>query len=198
MMFRFEGRDLTLLEPTFRELAATGPGRDLSVLCVPCSTGKEAYSYAILGLRAGLPIRVTGVDRQKAYVERAKTGRLIYHWRDREFEDAERFLTVEGPRLAKVRPEVLARCAFEPGDVVLGKLPAGPFDLVACRNLLGYFRSVPLVRALENLDSRVRKGGVLLLDPFVLESPGLADAPRWLREHGYSRMDPEASFLRKA
>jgi chemotaxis protein methyltransferase CheR len=195
MMFRFEPRDLALLEPSFREVSRGGGP---SILCVPCSTGKEVFSYAILALRAGLEgVRVQGVDRQRAYVERARTGKLVYHWRDREFEDADRFLEARGPREAIVREAVLARCSFETGDLLAGALPAGPFDLVACRNLLGYFRGEALVRAISNLDARTRQGGLLLLDPFVLDDPALALAPRWLAARGYRRVDPRASFLAK-
>ena len=195
MMFRFEGKDLELLDPVLRRVAR---GAKADVLSVPCSTGKEVYSYAIVGLRAGLDVRVTGVDRQRAYVERARTGKLIYHWRDREFADAERWLEVDGPRAARVRPEVLARCTFATGDVIAGDLPAPAFDLVACRNLLGYFRGDALRRALANLAARVREGGVLFLDPYVLGDPQLAAAPRWLEEHGWRRLEASASYLVRA
>lgn len=194
MMFRFEEDDLARLAPSFRAVARDGT---VSVLCVPCSTGKEAYGYAIVGLRESLDVRVEACDIQAAYVARARTGRLVHHWRDREFADADRFLIAHGPTAAQVRPEVLARCHFETGDVLAGALPRGPFDLVACRNLLGYFRDEPLLTACRNLDARVRPGGLLLLDPFVLSAPHLAAAPRWLAERGYVRVDPKASFLEK-
>ncbi len=192
MMFRFEGRDRDLLATV---LASAARGPSLSALCVPCSTGKEVFSYAIVALRAGLDARLVGVDRQRAYIERARSGVLVHHWRDREFEDAARFLDEEGPRRARVRPEVLARCSFETGDVVQGALPAGPFDFVACRNLLGYFRGPILESALTHLAARVRAGGVLFLDPYVLEAPELALAPRWLEARGWLRLAPGASFL---
>lgn len=192
MMFRFEGRDLELLDPVLRRVAR---GSELRVLSVPCSTGKEVFSYAIVALRAKLDVHVTGVDRQRAYVERARTGALVYHWRDREFEDAERWLLSEGPRKARVCSEVLDRCSFEVGDVIAGQLPRGPFDLVASRNLLGYFRGDALRRALENLASRVRPGGVLFLDPYVLTDPQLAEAPKWLASRGWRPLEAGASFL---
>ena len=192
MMFRFDGRDLELLSSMLTRVAR---GPRLDVLCVPCSTGKEVFSYAIVALRAGLDARVVGVDRQRAYVERARTGELVYHWRDREFEDAPRWLISEGPKTALVRPEVLERCSFETGDVIAGVLPRGPFDLVACRNLLGYFRGDALRGALGHLAARVRPGGVLFLDPYVLHDDALAEAPRWLAEHGWRAIDEGASYL---
>ncbi|MFO0851069.1 MAG: CheR family methyltransferase [Gemmataceae bacterium] len=52
-------------------------GRPLRVLCVPCSTGEEAYSVALTLLDAGLPagsFRVDGVDVSGRAVAAAEAG----------------------------------------------------------------------------------------------------------------------------
>ena len=203
MMFRFEDDTLRLLEPTFRELA--GPTGDLDVLCVPCSSGKEVFSYAIIGLRAELNIFVRGVDRQDAYLKKARSGDLVYHFRDLEFDDSSRWLDRQGPTQISVKPEVLGRCLFSNGDVLEGTLPQGRYAFVACQNLLGYFQPEHALRALENLDSRVKPGGCLLLDPFVLDGkpefgkPELFHAVRgWLADKNYERVQAGACFLKKA
>lgn len=156
-------------------LAALPPGG--RVLSVPCSTGKEPFSIAVAALRAGRgDLAITGVDRQPAYVARARSGRLVAHHRDRG-ADAARWLVTDPDGRTRVAPEVLALCAFEVGDVLTGALPpAASFDLVSCRNLLGYFRGESLDLALDNVLARVRPGGVVLLDPFVADAPEMRQA----------------------
>jgi chemotaxis methyl-accepting protein methylase len=170
----------------------TGP---LSILSVPCSTGKEVYSLLIAALRAGREAQAVGVDRQLAYVERARTGRFVAHHRDWQLPDAGDFLDRRGDATV-IRPEVLTRCRFVQGDVLTGDLPAGPFDLVSCRNLLGYFRGANLDTAWRNVVRRCRAGGLLLLDPFVTDDPPMAEVPRALTSAGFVRLFPDASYYR--
>lgn len=165
-------------------------------LSVPCSTGKEAYSLAIAGHLCGLDVRVTGVDRQPAYVERARLGRLVPHGRDWEHPRAEEFLARGDDGRARVRPHVLERCAFETGDVLTGELPAGPFDLVSCRNLLGYFRGDALETAWRNVAARVRPAGLLLLDGFATGAPEMARIPELLAAEGFARLFDDARYFR--
>ncbi|MCO5171758.1 MAG: methyltransferase domain-containing protein [Planctomycetes bacterium] len=168
-------------------------GRALSV---PCSTGKEPFSIAIAALRGGrADLSITGVDRQAAYVARARSGRLVPHHRDLEVDDAARwFVTDEGG--TRARPDVLALCAFEVGDVLTGALPPpASFDLVSCRNLLGYFRGESLDRALTNVLARARPGGVALLDPFVADAREMRQAQERLAAAGLRRRWAGLSFF---
>ncbi len=197
MMFRFDEENDQLLDRIFSNLAGDSRGK-LDVLCVPCSSGKEAYSYAIIGLRAGLDIHVTGIDIQPAYVARAKSGKLVYHSRDAEFPDAERWLVTLSPTEREVRREVLDKCSFEVGDVVQGKLPDKSFYFIGCQNLLGYFKPEVMIKALHNLDAHLRSGGVLLLDSFVKEKPELKDPlERWLRENKYTLYSAATTLYEK-
>lgn len=167
------------------------------VLSVPCSTGKEPFSIAIAALRAGRDdLSVTGVDRQAAYVARARSGRLVAHHRDWAADDAVRFLVRDARGRATIAPQVLERCAFEAGDVLTGALPpAGAFDLVSCRNLLGYFRGESLDLAITHVFARARPGGVLLLDPFVADAPDMRQAQERIRAAGLVRRWPDLSFF---
>lgn len=172
-----------------------GEANPVRVLSVPCSTGKEPFSIVIAGLLAGLELRVVGVDRQDPYLERARSGVLVPHWRDRELEGVDPYLSWdEGQVRSRVAPEVLERCTFEQGDVLTGRLPAGPFALVSCRNLLGYFRGESLETAWRNVAARVAPGGSLLLDPFVTGSEEMAAVRRLLEENGFTRRFPHASY----
>lgn len=164
-------------------------------LSIPCSTGKEVFSLVIAAQRADLELEVVGVDRQPAYLDRARSGVLVPHWRDRELPNVDAFLLFD-PQSGKtqVAPEVLARCRFEQGDVLTGDLPDGPFPLVVCRNLLGYFRGRTLATALSNVLSRLAPAGTLLLDPFVTGGEEMAPARALLAERGLTRRFPNASF----
>jgi len=171
-----------------------GLGDPLSVLSVPCSTGKEPFSLAIAGLLVGLQPRVVGVDRQDAYLDRARSGLLVPHHRDRELAGVDAYLCQSDGRL-RVAAEVLDRCTFVRGDVLVGNLPEGPFGLVSCRNLLGYFRGDSLATAFRNVAARVRPGGVLLLDPFVTGGEEMALVRRLLKEGGWTRRWADASYF---
>jgi chemotaxis methyl-accepting protein methylase len=161
------------------------------VLSIPCSTGKEPYSIAIAGLRANLELSVVGVDRQASYLERARSGVLVTHWRDRELPGVDVFLSWdEATQRSRIADEVRACCTFEQGDVLTNELPPGPFGLVSCRNLLGYFRDASLATAFRNVSSRVAPGGVLLLDGFVTSSPEMADVQALLLSEGFTRRFP--------
>lgn len=171
--------------------------RNAKVLSVPCSTGKEPFSIVIAALRAGRDdVRVTGVDRQSAYVARARSGKLVTHHRDWTDEGAKAFLARDAKGHTTIAPRVLERCAFEAGDVLTNALPPpAAFDLVSCRNLLGYFRGPSLDAAITNVFARVKKGGVLLLDPFVADAKDMAQAQARIRAAGLKRRWPGLSFF---
>lgn len=165
----------------------------LRLLCVPCSTGKEAFSWAIAGLLAGHTLQVTGVDRQEAYLQRARSGRLVTHHRDWEHPHASEFLVRE-QGYTRVADEVLARCAFEQGDVLVPSLPAPGFDVVSCRNLLGYFRGETLERAWRHVADRVGPGGYLVHDGFVATGEPMAPARAQLEACGFTPVLPDAHW----
>ncbi|RMG11569.1 MAG: hypothetical protein D6731_15375 [Planctomycetota bacterium] len=176
-------------------LAGLAPPRPL--LSVPCSTGKEVFSLLVAAERSGADdVTVVGVDRQEAYLERARSGRLVAHPRDLEGVGGQVF-EVDAAGVCRVPGRFLRRCRFERGDVLTGALPpaGGPrFALVSCRNLLGYFRGEGLLRAGRNVLSRVRPGGVVLLDPFVTGARELGPFRDLLAAEGFRRRWPDASF----
>lgn len=171
--------------------------RPARLLSVPCSTGKEPFSIVIAALRAGRDdARITGVDRQEAYVQRARSGRLVPHHRDWDVADAATWLARDAKGRTVIAPRVHERCAFETGDVLTGALPpAASFDLVACRNLLGYFRGPSLDAALRHVTARVRPGGVLLVDPFVTDAKEMAQAQATLRAARFTRRWSDLSYF---
>lgn len=184
------------LERMAAALTIAAPAGPLRLLSVPCSTGKETYSLVIACLELSREVQAVGVDRQASYVECARLGRLVPHQRDRAHPWGERWLmTLEGGGTG-IDPRVLQRCRFERGDVLTGELPAGPFDLVSCRNLLGYFRGEPLERAWTNVAARVRPGGLLLHDYFVTGGEPMAPVRALLERRGFQRVFEDASWYR--
>ncbi|MEZ6186829.1 MAG: CheR family methyltransferase [Planctomycetota bacterium] len=181
----------------FAEATAAHPrAQPFRVASIPCSTGKEPFSLTVAGLEAGLDVRVTGVDRQPAYLERARSGRLVVHGRDWDYPRAEAFLERAADGRTQVRAQVLERVSFVQGDVLTGELPPGPFELVSCRNLLGYFRGESLERAWTNVAARVAPGGLLLHDGFVCHGAEMAPVRALLAEGGFTKVFPDASYFR--
>lgn len=194
MMWAGDGAtDFARLPDVLRAVGATAT-RAASVLSIPCSTGKEPFSIVIAARRAGLEVSVVGVDRQAAYVERASSGRLVPHHRDWQVEDAARWLEKQQDGATRVTPELTSRCRFEQGDVLTGALPSARFDLVVCRNLLGYFRGPSLEAAVRNVTARVRAGGALLVDPFVTDGAEMRAAQALLASLGFRRRKAGESF----
>jgi chemotaxis protein methyltransferase WspC len=141
------------------------PATPLRVLCVPCSTGEEAYSIAITLLEAGLKrFHVRAIDASAPAVARASTGRyplrkirgLPDEARTRWFEtDAEDISVVAGLR---------STISFETGNIFTMEVP-GRYDVVFCRNLLIYFDPANQHRIFERLDRWLEPDGRLFLGP---------------------------------
>jgi chemotaxis methyl-accepting protein methylase len=168
-----------------------------TALSVPCSIGYEAFSLAIASLLIGLDLKVLGVDRQLAIVERARSGIVFLVEDSTEPAGVRNYLSRDCTNgRFQVTTEVSERCQFIQGDVLAGELPQGPFSLVCCRNFLGHFRGENLEVALRNVVARVSPRGAILLDPYVLELAETAAIVRpYLESKGFRRVFPEAPFF---
>lgn len=173
VLFRFsEGEWSALVHrllPRFAARAAAdggdrgGEAAACRILSAPCSHGEEPFSLAAACLQLGIPFRIDALDIQPACIEEARTGRLTMG-----FPAA----YLESP--AVVGPAVRERIDFRVGDL-LDPLPGNDdWDLVVCRNFLGYFQEKIAVDTAARLAVRVRRGGALFLDSFCLAKfPGL-------------------------
>ena len=152
----------TLRAQVIPRLAATGG--PLRVLSVGCSNGAELYSVAMLLAEAGAldRSRLVGLDCRASAIDSAT--RAIYPVEDASAvpddlrAHAFRF-TSDGVRVAD---HLRARAEFEVGDAT-ASLPAGPWDLVLCRNLTIYLRTPVTERLLEALVARLTPSGTLVL-----------------------------------
>jgi chemotaxis protein methyltransferase CheR len=150
-----------------------------------CASGEEPYSLAILwhALLAGrfpaLSLAVLGTDLDPGLIERARAAcyrasslrELPLEWRALAFEPRGRLFCLREPFRAGVR--------FGRQDLA-AELPAGPFDLVLCRNVAFTYFDEPRARlVLAGLASRLRAGGALVIGVHEMLPPPAAAFEPW-------------------
>lgn len=180
VLFRFSEGEWDVMRKQLERFASRGAegGR---ILCAPCSHGEEAFSIAAECLKAGVPFSLEACDIQPECIAEAARGRLTMG-----FPEA----WLETPAI--VSPAVLDRIHFAVADLFLapgapGGVPQGPYDLVVCRNFLGYFREPLAIGIAASLARLVAPGGALFLDSFCAgKFPGLGAALAPLRRRGAS------------
>jgi chemotaxis protein methyltransferase CheR len=162
------------------DLARRRQGGTLRLWAAACGTGQEVYSLAMaLDERspAGVKIEVFGSDLCERRLEKAQAGvysqfevqrGLSAHRLVRHFEGSDDSFSLS-PR---VRQAVRWRRVNLMDD--LSRL--GRFDLVLCRNVLGYFGDDARGRVLANLEGALAPGGWLVLGGGET-APGLATVP---------------------
>jgi chemotaxis protein methyltransferase CheR len=142
-----------------------------------CATGEEPYSLAILldRLAPGRPYTLWATDIDVVALEAARRG-LYTDWSLRGAPD---WAIARGLRARRRRHEVLpdlrARVAFAPLNLVTDMYPAG-LDLIVCRNVLMYFTAPARRATVDRLAAALAPGGWLALSPLdagVREVPGL-------------------------
>jgi chemotaxis protein methyltransferase CheR len=144
-------------------------GFPVKVLSIPCSTGEEPYSIAIVLTEVlGNPLRfeITGVDIDRNALRRAEEG--VYNRRSvsklpREYLE-KYFERLEGERW-RIKDLVKRRVRFYEGNILdrffMRRL--GRFHYVFCKNLLIYFDDRARVQAVNNLYDVMVDGGYLFL-----------------------------------
>jgi chemotaxis protein methyltransferase CheR len=140
------------------------------MLSVACSSGEEAYSLAIIGLRArpgpDWMVSVTGVDANPAMLRKARSGRYSA-WslretppdvRDRWFHGADGGFQVDDEIRSLVR---FARHNVADEDPDLWH-PA-QYDVIFCRNLLMYLTRPVAGALVRRMTAALVPGGYLFL-----------------------------------
>ncbi len=144
-------------------------GFPVKVLSIPCSTGEEPYSIAIVlneVLENPLKFEVVGVDIDRNALKKAKEG--VYGRRSvsklpREY--LERYFDRVGEDLWRIRDVVKRRVRFYEGNILdrVFMKGLGRFHYVFCKNLLIYFDDRARVQAVNNLYDIMVDGGYLFL-----------------------------------
>jgi chemotaxis protein methyltransferase CheR len=173
-----------------RVLPALGP--TASVWSAGCASGEEPYSLVLAAAEAGIVVRVLATDVDAALLDRARTAcypesslrSLPPAVRARAFDD--------GCLRAPYREQV----EFRRQDLRMAA-PAGPFDLVLCRNLVfTYFAERLQAEVGNRLARSLRPGGALVVG--VHEAPALDELEPWPRARGVWRRQPAGSSAPKS
>jgi len=166
------------------------PGRTLRVLCLPCSTGEEAYSIAMVLLDLKLPanrFRIFAGDISEHVLEFARNALYRpYSFRGDDLEFRHKYFTRQDDAYA-LKQDVRDAVRFECVNILSDNFLAGhqPYDIIFCRNLLIYFDDATKEKAIKALTSRLAEDGVL----FVGHAEG-AKIPQF----GYASLDYPMSF----
>lgn len=154
-LMRFDEPELAYLRETvLPDLKSRGGAR---ILSLPCSHGEEAVSLAIECLEAGMDeFIVHGKDVQPACIESARRGRF-------PFQGLPKYVTCE------VSPTVMSHLSFSVADV-FDRAIGEDYDLIVCRNFLGYFTPQVVAQIGRKLANALTfdRPGYLLVDRFVL------------------------------
>jgi chemotaxis methyl-accepting protein methylase len=182
VLFRFSEGEWEALQSFITRFQSSRPGR---VLCAPCSHGEEAFSVAAACLQAGVEFRIDAFDIQPACIEAARAGRMTMGFPDAYLENP-----------AVVSREVLSRIGFAVADLLAEPAPpvAGPWDLIVCRNFLGYFIEAVASRVAVRLANSLEAGGALFLDSFCLTK--FSSLARQLEAAGLRRRGASPVFQR--
>lgn len=146
----------------------------IRILCVPCSTGEEAYSIAMTFLESGVPgawFTIDAVDISEVSLEKARAGVYTSHaFRSKEFfECCDNYSTLENGQ-HHILPIVRQQVHFEWGNVIDHDFlrDHAPYDIIFCRNLFIYLSAEALQRVRLNFERLLKKDGLLFVSPVEL------------------------------
>jgi chemotaxis protein methyltransferase CheR len=180
-------RDRTVFE-SLRDHVLPALGPTVSVWSAGCASGEEPYSLVLAAAEAGITVRVLATDVDAALLERARTAcypesslrGVPPPVRARAFDDG--CLRAEYREPVEFRQQDLRTAA-----------PAGPFDLVLCRNIVfTYFAERLQAEVGHRLAHSLRRGGALVVG--MHEAPALDELEPWPQARGvWRRRQPAGS-----
>lgn len=142
--------------------------KPLRIWSAAASTGQEAYTLAIslkeiLFDLSAVHTTILGTDISPAAVDAAN--RAIYSMleirRGLEARHLERYFHKFGEGY-KLNDELRSICRFEV-DNLLNPVAKGPFDIILCRNVLIYFSADDKKKVVNNLLTRLKPTGYLIV-----------------------------------
>ncbi len=139
----------------------------LRVWSAGCSIGAEPFSLAII-LREHGPGRqhaILATDIDDTILARARSGAgyTAADIRGTNPERLARWFTLGAGGLYTVSPQARGLVTFKKHDLLRDPYPAGPFDLVVCRNVVIYFTEEAKERIYQGFVASLRPGGVLFV-----------------------------------
>ena len=142
--------------------------RPLHLWSAGCSTGEEAYSLSMLGIRLGVPLQITASDVNAESLERARRG-IYAEWSLRHVLEPERnahfVYTKDG---FEVHPQVRQSITFALHNLATSRAlapdkPDRLWDAILCRNVLIYFDPQARARVLAKFEAALPEEGALVL-----------------------------------
>jgi len=132
-----------------------------------CSIGAEPYSLGILlsELGPGRTHRILATDIDQTIIDRAKagTGYSAADIRNVGTERMKHWFVAEPNGRYSVGPALRGMIRFAKHDLLRDEPPFGPFDLIACRNVVIYFTEAAKDRIFRGFVDTLRPGGVLFV-----------------------------------
>ncbi|EME67857.1 methylase of chemotaxis methyl-accepting protein [Paramagnetospirillum caucaseum] len=160
-----------VLERVLAGIIAEKPdGEPIRVWVPGCASGEEPYTLAIIlsELRGGLgrthPVRITATDLNPEALAMAREGvyrKTAFKETDETLRD--RYFLPRGQHY-EILPEIRGCVTFEQRDVLVGT-PPGDLDLVSCRNLLIYMKSLLQDSLVKVFHRCLRPQGLLFIGP---------------------------------
>ncbi|MBV8719399.1 MAG: protein-glutamate O-methyltransferase CheR [Chloroflexi bacterium] len=144
-----------------------GGGAGLRVWSAGCSIGAEPYSVSIL-LHEQAPgrnhsILATDIDQTILDRARAGAGYLATDLRNAGAERIRKWFIATPDGKFSVGPAPRTPIRFQKHDLLRDPYPKGPFDLVACRNVVIYFTEEAKDRIYQGFVNSLASGGVLFV-----------------------------------
>ena len=175
--------------------------RKLRILCLPCSTGEEAYSIALSLLAVGLTLeqfRIEAIDLSDRAVATAKKGCYSIQPVGIEWERCHSYWQFKNDVL-HILPAVQQIIEFKVGNVIDRVLNSGcdeEYDIIFCRNLLIYFDTETRQQVLSSFDRSLKSDGLLFVGHAETGSLG---RDRWTAvPHGFSFAYHKATLVVKS
>jgi chemotaxis protein methyltransferase CheR len=132
-----------------------------------CSIGAEPYSLAILlrELGPGRLHTIVATDVDQTILDRAKAGNgyLASDIRNVGPERIQKWFVAQPDGRYSVGPVPRGMIRFVKHDLLRDDYLKGPFDLIACRNVVIYFTEEAKDRIFESFVGALRPGGVLFV-----------------------------------
>jgi len=142
-------------------------GASLRVWSAGCSNGAEPYSLSILlqelGPERAHSILATDVDQTILDHARSGTGYQAADLRNVGADRTRRWFVGTPDGKVSVAPAARVGIRFAKHDLLRDAYPVGPFDLIACRNVVIYFTEDAKERIYDGFVGALRPGGVLFL-----------------------------------
>jgi chemotaxis protein methyltransferase CheR len=149
------------------ELLAAAGTRGVNIWSAGCSIGAEPYSLAMLlrQLGPGRHHQVLGTDIDKTILARAQEGAgyTAADLRNVRPERLERWFAKQPDGTYRVGPAARALVTFRQHDLLMDDYPSGPFDMIACRNVVIYFTDAAKDHIYAEFVRALRPGGVLFV-----------------------------------